>query len=98
MMSEEASTVLWTGEADQPLPGAGATVRRVTVAGGTSVQRHSHAHEQFVLIVSGEGTLECDAGTIELRPGTAIRFAPDAWHSAEFRTDTVLHEVNLIAG
>jgi len=67
------------------------------VKAGHVAAKHSHAHEQFVLIVSGAGTLECDAGTIVLHPGTAIRFAPGAWHSAIFTSDTVLTEVNLAA-
>lgn len=93
----EASTTRWTGVADEPLPGTGATVRQVRVKADQIVAKHSHPHEQFVLIVSGAGTLECDAGTITLEPGTAIRFAPGAWHSAEFTADTVLTEVNLTA-
>ena len=93
----EASTTRWTGAGDEPLPGTGATVRQVRVKAGHTAARHSHEHEQFVLIVSGAGTLECDAGTILLEPGTAIRFAPGAWHSAAFTADTVLTEVNLTA-
>ncbi len=93
----EASTTRWSGANDQPLPGTGATVRQVRVKAGHVAPKHSHPHEQFVLIVSGAGTLECHAGTIPLHPGTAIRFAPGAWHSAIFTADTVLTEVNLAA-
>jgi len=71
------------GPAPATLPGAGAT-------------RHSHPHEQFLLVQSGAGRLECEAGSVPLHPGTAIRFAPGAWHSAEFTADTVLTEFNLM--
>jgi len=78
-----------------PLPGAGAALRQVHVKAGHIATRHSHPHEQFLLVLSGAGRLECEAGTIPLHPGTAIRFAPGAWHSAEFMADTVLAEFNL---
>ena len=45
----------------------------------------------------GSGTLECDAGSVALQPGTAIHFAPHAWHSTVFDKDTLLMEVNLAA-
>ena len=77
------------------LPGAGASLRRVDVPAGRVAERHSHAHEQFVIVVSGGGRLQCEAGDVELRPGTTIRFAPGAWHSAQFAEATVLIEVNL---
>ena len=77
------------------VPGDGASVTRVQIAAGTSAGRHSHDHEQFVLVVAGGGRLECEAGTIELRPDTVIRFEPGAWHSALFETDTVLLEINM---
>lgn len=77
------------------LPGAGASLMRVQIAAGTEAGRHSHEHEQFVLVVAGTGRLECEAGPIELRPDTVIHFEPGAWHSAVFETDTVLLEVNL---
>lgn len=87
----------WTNtEAADALPGAGAAMRQVRVTAGTIAPRHSHAHEQFLRVVSGGGQLQCEAGQVALRPGTAIRFAPDAWHSAEFTEDTVLIEFNLV--
>jgi quercetin dioxygenase-like cupin family protein len=67
----------------------------VDVPAGRRADRHSHDHEQFVLVVSGAGRIECEAGALDLRPGTVIRFAPGAWHSAAFTQDTVLVEVNL---
>lgn len=87
----------WTpgGPAPAPLPGAGATLRQVRVKAGHIAPRHSHPHEQFLLVLSGAGRLECEAGSVPLHPGTAIHFAPGAWHSAEFMADTVLVEFNL---
>ena len=84
-----------SGPPPEAVPGAGATMRQVHVKAGHVATRHSHPHEQFLLVMSGAGRLECEAGTVPLRPGTAIRFAPGAWHSAEFTADTVLTEFNL---
>lgn len=84
-----------SGPSPDALPGSGATMRQVHVKAGHIATRHSHPHEQFLLVMSGAGRLECEAGTVPLRPGTAIRFAPGAWHSAEFTADTVLTEFNL---
>lgn len=94
---DQVQSAAWSldGPAPPPLPGAGAALRQVHVKAGQVVTRHSHPHEQFILILSGAGRLECEAGTVPLHPGTAIRFAPGAWHSAEFMADTVLAEFNL---
>lgn len=94
---DQVSTAAWgfTGPAAPPLPGAGATMRQVHVEAGHVAARHSHAHEQFLLVLSGAATLECETGTIEFKPGVAVRFAPGAWHSATFAEDTMLVEFNL---
>jgi quercetin dioxygenase-like cupin family protein len=99
----QASVAHWDqvpAEGDGPtlrkvIPGQGASLKRVEIQAGTSADRHSHPHEQFVLVMEGSGNLRREAGEVELRPGTVIRFAPGAWHSARFDTDTVLVEVNL---
>jgi quercetin dioxygenase-like cupin family protein len=83
------------GSAAPPLVGSGATLRQVQVPAGHVAERHSHAHEQFLLVASGSGTLQCDAGEVILAPGTVIRLASGAWHSANFTSATVLIEVNL---
>ena len=90
-------TAVWdqNGPAPAPLSGAGAAMRQVHIKAGHISARHSHPHEQFLLVLSGAGRLECEAGSVPLHPGTAIRFAPGAWHSAEFTADTVLAEFNL---
>jgi len=84
-----------SGPAPDALPGRGATMRQVHIKAGHVATRHSHPHEQFLRVLSGAGRLECEAGSVTLHPGTAIRFAPGAWQSAEFTADTVLLEVNL---
>ncbi len=77
------------------LAGAGASLRQVQLAAGTVAARHAHEHEQFLLVVAGSGTLQCQAGEVPLLPGTVIRLAAGAWHSAMFTEATVLLEVNL---
>jgi quercetin dioxygenase-like cupin family protein len=84
-----------SGPPPDAMPGAGATMRQVHIKAGHVSARHSHPHEQFLLVMSGAGRLQCEAGSVPLHPGTAIRFAPGAWHSAEFTADTVLTEFNL---
>jgi quercetin dioxygenase-like cupin family protein len=78
-----------------PLEGQGATLRRVDVQAGHVAGRHSHAHEQFLLVTAGSGRLQCEAGEIALASGVVIHLAAGAWHSAVFETPTVLVEVNL---
>ena len=94
---EQVNFAQWrfTGPAPAAMPGTGATLRQIHIKAGHVAARHSHPHEQFLLVVSGAGVVTCEAGTIPLHPGTAIRFAPGAWHSAEFTADTVLAEFNL---
>ena len=75
--------------------GAGADLKRIEIAAGTVAGRHDHAFEQFVQVIEGGGRLQCDAGEIELKPGTVLHFPAGAWHSAVFEQDTVLVEVNL---
>jgi quercetin dioxygenase-like cupin family protein len=77
------------------VPGQGASLQQVEIPAGAKADRHSHDHEQFVIVVEGTGRLQCDAGEVELKAGTVIHFPPHAWHSAVFDTRTVLVEVNL---
>ena len=79
------------------IAGTDASLKRVQVAAGTVAGRHSHPHEQMVLILQGSGRLECAAGSVALRPDTVLHFDAGAWHSAVFETDTVLIEVNVSA-
>ena len=79
----------------QSVTGQGASLKRVELRAGTVGVRHSHAHEQFVIVLAGRGELECEAGLLALTPGTVLHFAPNAWHRANFEDDTVLLEVNL---
>jgi len=78
-----------------PLAGEGAVLRQVQVPAGTVAARHSHEHEQFLIVTAGHGTLHCAAGEVALVPGTVIRLAAGAWHSAVFTAPTVLIEVNI---
>ena len=58
----EAAFAKWQlapGLAGLPVVGDGATMRHVQVPGGHVAQRHSHAHEQFLLVAAGSGTLQC---------------------------------------
>lgn len=77
------------------ITGTGASLKRIDIKAGTVAARHSHDHEQFLLVLEGFARLQVESGTIELRPGTVVRFEPEAWHGAEFVEDTVLVEVNL---
>jgi quercetin dioxygenase-like cupin family protein len=79
------------------LAGTGAELVLVEVPAGTTADRHSHAHEQFVQVISGSGLLETAAGRSPFKEGSVFHFPPDAWHAAEFLTDTVLVETNLRA-
>ncbi len=75
--------------------GIGASLKHVVVPAGTRAERHEHAFEQFIQVLSGSGVLECAAGSTPLKPGTVIHLPPGSWHSAVFETETVLVEVNL---
>lgn len=75
--------------------GSGADLRRVAIPAGTRAERHEHPHEQFLMVLEGAALLTTAEGCRELRPGSLVRLAAGAWHAAEFRTATVLVEVNL---
>ncbi len=81
--------------ARQSFASDGVCLRRVQVKAGATADRHSHPHEQIVLVLQGAGHLRCEAGTVALRPDTVIHLRSGDWHSAVFETDTVLLEVNL---
>jgi quercetin dioxygenase-like cupin family protein len=77
------------------IAGAAGDLKRVAVPAGTVASRHTHDFEQFFMVVEGTGILTHAGGEIALKPGMVVHFAPDAWHSAVFHTDTVLVEVNF---
>lgn len=93
----ETETIQFPAWGSEPvsLTGEGASLRQVFIKAGHIATKHSHPHEQFLRVISGEGRLSCEAGTIALHPGVTIRLPAEAWHSAEFVADTVLLEVNL---
>ena len=77
------------------LKGDGASLVRVEIAAGTKAGRHSHAHEQFVQVISGAGTLETREGRQPFMAGSLFHFPAETWHAAEFDEATVLVETNL---
>ncbi len=79
------------------LEGAGASLVRVEIKGGTKAGRHFHGHEQFVQVVSGAGTLETKEGRQPFRAGSLFHFPAETLHAADFDEDTVLVETNLAA-
>lgn len=83
------------GAERREIAGTGASLKQILVKAGTVAARHSHPHEQFLLVQEGLVRLKCEAGTVELQPGMVVRFDPGAWHAARFMRDTVLVEVNL---
>lgn len=77
------------------LEGTGACLVRVEIKAGTRADRHTHAHEQFVQVLAGNGTLETAEGCRPFATGSLFHFPPETWHAAVFETDTVLVETNL---
>jgi quercetin dioxygenase-like cupin family protein len=95
--SEVPEEVSASGVGKRTLAGRGATLVMVRVPAGTQAPRHSHAHEQFVQVLSGSGVLETDRGTHAFAAGSVFHFPRDAWHAARFDGETVLIETNLQA-
>jgi quercetin dioxygenase-like cupin family protein len=77
------------------IAGAAGDLKRVAVQAGTVADRHAHEFEQFFMVLEGSGVLTTADGETALKPGVVVHFAPGAWHSAVFHTDTVLVEVNF---
>ena len=75
----------------------GMSLVSVAVPGGTRGTRHSHDHDQFVQVVSGSGTLATEDGERPFAAGTVFVFPAGTWHLANFDTDTLLVETNLVA-
>ncbi len=93
--SERAETVAPNGVTKRSIPGRGASLVRITIPAGTEAPRHSHDHEQFVVVVSGSGVLETEQGAGAFAAGHVFHFPAGAWHAARFETETVLIETNL---
>jgi len=77
------------------IEGKAGELKRVVVPKGTVADRHSHAFEQFFMVLSGGGVLRFAEGETVLKPGVVVHFAPEAWHEAVFEEETVLVEVNF---
>ncbi len=77
------------------IEGVAGDLKRVVVPAGTVAGRHSHAFEQFFMVLEGGGVLRFAEGETVLKPGVVVHFAPEAWHEAVFEEKTVLVEVNF---
>ena len=88
-------SVAGNGVAKRTISGTGVSLARVSVPAGLSAPRHSHAHEQFVQVISGSGVLETEQGRKPFSAGSVFHFPVGTWHAAEFETETVLIESNL---
>lgn len=84
-----------SGVGKRVLTGSGASLVMVRVPAGTQAERHSHAHEQFVQVLSGSGVLETERGSRTFAEGSVFHFPPDTWHAARFDSETILIETNL---
>jgi quercetin dioxygenase-like cupin family protein len=80
------------------LQGGGASLVRLDIKAGSRADRHAHAFEQFVQVMSGRGTLETEQGMERFCAGSLFHFAPGTWHAACFDEDTILVETNLSLG
>ncbi|HQT65064.1 MAG: hypothetical protein B7Z75_01145 [Acidocella sp. 20-57-95] len=80
------------------IAGKAGDLKRVFVKAGTVAAQHSHDFEQFFMVLEGTGVLTIAEGEVVLAPGVVVHFAPNAWHSALFHSDTVLVEVNFAKG
>ncbi len=77
------------------LKGAGAELVRVEIPAGVVAPGHSHAHEQFVEVLKGSGTLTTPDGTRPFKAGDVFHFPAGTEHAASFDADTVFMEINL---
>ncbi len=83
------------GVMKREIDGVDSNLVMIRVAAGLAADRHSHAEEQFVHVMSGTGTLETEQGERAFGPGSVFHFPAGTWHAAKFDTDTVLLETNL---
>jgi mannose-6-phosphate isomerase-like protein (cupin superfamily) len=57
------------------------SLAEATLPAGCSTQRHYHKlSEEFYFILEGEGLMELDGESREVRQGDAILIPPNAWH------------------
>jgi len=73
----------------QMLNGEHATVARIFLARGARVPRHSHASEQFSLILSGALKFVFDDGETVVRAGEMVFIPSHKPHAADALEDTV---------
>ena len=84
-----------SGVGKRVLAGSDALLVMVHVPAGTRAERHSHAHEQFVQVITGSGVLETEQGSHDFGAGSVFHFPPGTWHAARFESETILIETNL---
>ena len=57
------------------------SLAEATVPAGTTTERHHHKlREEFYILLEGEGTMEIDGESGEVRPGDAVLIPAGAWH------------------
>ncbi len=60
------------------------SLAEATLLPGQSTRRHYHAlSEEIYLLSGGDGTMELDGETREVRQGDAILIPPGAWHELQ---------------
>ncbi len=57
------------------------SLAEATVLAGNATERHYHKlSEEFYFLLEGEGTMEVDGESREVRPGDAVLIPAGAWH------------------
>ncbi len=57
------------------------SLAEATVSAGNATERHYHkVSEEFYFLLEGEGTMEVDGESREVRPGDAVLIPAGAWH------------------
>jgi quercetin dioxygenase-like cupin family protein len=95
--ADVAETVAPNGVGKRVRAGEAASLVMVRVPAGLAGEPHSHAHEQFVQVLSGSGVLRTEQGERRFAAGSVFHFPAGTSHAARFDTDTVLVETNLHA-
>lgn len=65
--------------------------RRVVIPPGKRNERHRHAHETFLYVLDGTGTVEIDAQTVTVAAGDSVLVPRWALHQTTNTGDTPLH-------
>jgi quercetin dioxygenase-like cupin family protein/pyrroloquinoline quinone (PQQ) biosynthesis protein C len=68
--------------------------RRVSIPPGRSNERHRHAHETFIYVLAGTGTVQVDAQKVDISPGDSVLVPRWALHQT---TNTGTAPLELLA-